>query len=247
MRSHRSSLDNATLSAAMQIRTLVLLPGMDGTASLFDGFVDALGAQIKTIAISYDNTTPMGYAKLTDYVRARLPVDEPYILLAESFSGPIAVALAAECLPHLRGLILCCTFVRNPRPGLDWLKPMLGILPMLRPPQWMLKALLLSANSSPASQASLFKAVAQVAPSVMRARLQAVLSVNMTVQMAAVKVPTLYLRASKDRLVLASAADLITSLNANTQVVDIDAPHAVLQVAPQAAVRAIDLWIADYG
>lgn len=230
----------------MQIRTLVLLPGMDGTASLFDGFVGALGAQCKTIAISYDNTTPMGYAELTDYVRARLPVDEPYILLGESFSGPIVVALAAECLPHLKGLILCCTFVRNPRPGLAWLKPMLSSLPMLRPPQWMLKALLLGANSSPTLQTSLFKAVAQVAPSVMRARLQAVLSVNMTAQMAAVKVPTLYLRASKDRLVPQSAADVITSLNVNTQVVDIDAPHALLQVAPQAAVLAIRQWITSH-
>jgi hypothetical protein len=32
--------------------TLVLLPGMDGTAILFDGFVGALGVQFKTIANS---------------------------------------------------------------------------------------------------------------------------------------------------------------------------------------------------
>jgi pimeloyl-[acyl-carrier protein] methyl ester esterase len=225
---------------------LVLLPGMDGTASLFDGFIAALDAQYKTLAISYDNTKPMGYADLIDYVRTRLPVDEPFILLGESFSGPIAVALAAQGLPQLKGLILCCTFLRNPRPSLAWLKPMLSILPMLPPPQWMIKALLLGANPSPALQTSLFKAVAQVASSVMQARLQAVLSVNMTAKMAAVKVPTLYLRASKDRLVPQPAADLITSLNANTQVVDIDAPHALLQLAPQAAVRAIDLWIASH-
>jgi hypothetical protein len=33
--------------------TLVLLPGMDGTAILFDGFVGALGVQFKTIANHY--------------------------------------------------------------------------------------------------------------------------------------------------------------------------------------------------
>ncbi len=34
-----------------------------------------------------------------ELVRAALPAGEPYILLGESFSGPIALALAAE-RPH---------------------------------------------------------------------------------------------------------------------------------------------------
>jgi pimeloyl-ACP methyl ester carboxylesterase len=65
--------------------------------------------------------------------------------------------------------------------------------------------------------------------------------------MVAVQVPTLYLRASKDRLVPQAAAALVRSLKANTQVVDVDAPHSLLQVAPHAAVQAIHNWLASHG
>jgi pimeloyl-[acyl-carrier protein] methyl ester esterase len=217
---------------------------MDGTAMLFEAFVAEVGMQFKTRCISYPNTTPMGYEQLIEYVRAQLPVNESFVLLGESFSGPIAVALAAEQSTQLKGLILCCTFVRNPRPSLTWLKPMLNVLPMLRPPMRVLSSILFGHFSCPELQAQLVNAIAQVAPLVVRARLRAVLSVDVSQQIAAVKVPTLYLRAVHDRVVPQAASELICSLNARTDMVNIEAPHCLLQAAPYAAVQVIQNWLA---
>ena len=61
----------------------VLLPGMDGSGALFDEFVSEL--QSKSIVISYPDQ-PFGYEELEQHVRSRLPIDEPFMLLAESFS-----------------------------------------------------------------------------------------------------------------------------------------------------------------
>jgi pimeloyl-ACP methyl ester carboxylesterase len=106
--------------------TLVLLTGMDGTGLLFQPFVEALGdvGQVEVRTIAYPAREPLDVAALTEVACAALP-SGPLVILGESFSGPIAVALAARCADRVQGLILCCSFVRNPRPRWSWLMPLL--------------------------------------------------------------------------------------------------------------------------
>ena len=81
---------------------LVLLPGLDGTGELFARFVGALGG-IETRVIAYPPDRAMTYAEHEAFVRDKLPADEDYFLLAESFSGPIGISIAAATPPRLRG------------------------------------------------------------------------------------------------------------------------------------------------
>lgn len=99
------------------VNTVVLLPGMDGSGELFTPFVEALGPSIDARVLRYPADQPLGYAALTARVREALPADRPYVLLAESFSGPIGVEIAAQAPPGMMGLVLCSTFARNPRPA----------------------------------------------------------------------------------------------------------------------------------
>ena len=99
---------------------LILLPGMDGTGELFGPFLNALRNRFNAQVIRYPTDLALGYQELSTFVRNALPVDEPYVFLAESFSGPIAIAIAAEAPPSSRGSILCCTFARNPHTS--WLR-----------------------------------------------------------------------------------------------------------------------------
>ncbi|WP_257572141.1 alpha/beta fold hydrolase [Janthinobacterium sp. UMAB-60] len=157
---------------------LVLLPGMDGTARLFHRFDAALRAQtaIETQAIAYP-AAPLDYAALEAFVRARLPQDRPFVVLAESFSGPLGAALRADPPPGMRALILCCAFVRNPRPLLTPLRHLLGMVPFGALPGFALRQALLAPYATPALQAELTAALAQVPPSVLRQRLRAVLEI----------------------------------------------------------------------
>lgn len=217
--------------------TLVLLPGMDGTGALFEPFIAALGSEFNVRVVTYPVTGALAYSELEAIAQTFLPADEPYVILGESFSGPIAVSLASVAGSNLKALILCCTFVRNPRPAASILRGLLGILPMALAPVSILSHLLLGRFSTSALRVTLAKSLSQVSPSALRARLKAVLDVDVSKKLASVRIPILYLRASQDRLVPTSASALVSSLRPNTQVVELDAPHFLLQVVPVEAVK----------
>ena len=95
---------------------LVLLPGMDGTGLMFGPILPFLeGLDPRVVRYPAELTS---YPDCLAFARAQLPLDRPFLLLGESFSGPIAIALAAERPEGLQGLVLCVTFARNPSPGL---------------------------------------------------------------------------------------------------------------------------------
>jgi len=102
------------------VPTLILLPGLDGTGILFGQFVEAIGSNADTRVIAYPVDQPLGYAELEAFVREALPRDRPYVVLGESFSGPIAIRLAADPPAGLAGVVLCVTFAKNPYPLLAW-------------------------------------------------------------------------------------------------------------------------------
>jgi pimeloyl-[acyl-carrier protein] methyl ester esterase len=79
--------------------TLVLLPGMDGTGQLFAPFVVALGHEFNVKVVRYPTTEPMGYAELEALARAALPEEGPFVILGESFSGPVAVSVGVRSRP----------------------------------------------------------------------------------------------------------------------------------------------------
>lgn len=219
--------------------TLVLLPGMDGTGDLFAPFVEALGPAQEVQIVRYPGHAPLDYSALVDLVRQALPAEGPYVLLGESFSGPIAIRLAASRPPGLRGVVLCCTFARNPRPWLGWLRAVLPLLPSVAPPVRLLSRLLSGSQSTPAQMAALSEALGKVAPAVMRTRLRAVLSVDVTAELGSVAVPMLYLRAAQDRLVPPAASSAIAQVQPGLRIVEFSAPHLLLQASPVESARVV--------
>ncbi len=223
--------------------TLVLLPGMDGTGTLFAPFVAALDPSIKVRVVSYPTDEPLGYAALEGLAKAALPEHGPFVVLGESFSGPLAVMLAAAGHERLKGLVLCCTFVRNPRPAGRVLRPLAAWLPVGLAPDRALGWALLGRFANDALRTLLAQAVGQVALATLRARLLAVLDVDVSSQLKAMQVPCLYLRALQDRLVPAGAAALIVQLRPETEVVAIDGPHCLLQAVPEQTALAVAAFV----
>ena len=88
------------------VRKLVLLPGMDGTGELFRNFADVLPGSFETNTVKYPTDTYFTYSELASFVQAAVPVSEPFVLIAESFSTPLAIQYAATNPPNLRGLVI---------------------------------------------------------------------------------------------------------------------------------------------
>nr|WP_229505790.1 alpha/beta fold hydrolase [Massilia genomosp. 1] len=216
-----------------------MLPGMDGSGDLFAGFIAALGGQVDAIVVSYPCAPALAYVGLTDYARAQLPRDRPFVLIGESFSGPVAIALAASKPPGLIGLVLCCTFARNPRPLLAPLKPLAGVLPMWSVLTPLIAPFLLGFDAPLVLRKALRAALDKVPPARLRQRLKEVMAVDYTGRAQAISVPVLYLQATRDWIVPASAARLLASLCADWRLVALPGPHLLLQTIPEQAATTV--------
>ena len=223
--------------------TIVLLPGMDGSGLLFQDFVAALDKRINVNVVSYPTNGWLGYEQLTRFVQQQLPTNSPFMILGESFSGPIAIALAAAQPSGLVGLILCCTFAKNPRPTFRHLKKTMGYLPVKLALFAVLTYYLMGRFATPALCSVFRQAYAPVSNTALQARLTAVLSCDVTEKLPAIAVPVLYLRAIHDQVVFFNASEHIAKALPTVQVVPIPGPHFLLQVAPEASARTVEDFV----
>ena len=218
---------------------LVLLPGLDGTGELFAGFVRAMKGPAARV-VSYPADRPMTYAEHEEFARSKLPVGEDYFLLAESFSGPVGISIAAAPPPGLKGLILCCTFASNPLPIFGPLAKIFGKLPAMRMPAALAAPWLYAGRATPELRRAYESAMAQVSAVTLRARVAAVLALDYRSLVRRIEVPILYLRAKSDRLIPAAAGRAIADLSPGMRMVEIEAPHFLLQTEPELCAKAVE-------
>jgi pimeloyl-[acyl-carrier protein] methyl ester esterase len=226
--------------------TLVLLPGMDGTGALFAPLVKALGNEFDVQVVNYPTVGPQGYPELEAIARAALPAAGPFIVLGESFSGPIAVSIAASYPGRAKGLILSCGFVRSPLQTNPILNFLVGVVPVTLVPAAIQHRLLFGRFATAALRATLAQALSVTTPATIRDRLRAVLDVNVSAKLAEIRVPVLYLQGSEDRVVSGNAARLILQLCPTAKIVPFAAPHMLLQTFPAAAARVIAEFVLAY-
>lgn len=222
---------------------LVVLPGLDGTTDLLAAFVaeaQRFFAQVSVVAYPPDRQA--SYAALERLARQTLAPHRRFILLGESFSGPIALSIAARPPAGLAGLVLSTTFARNPVPILAPFAALTRFAPVRQLPPAALRWALLGRWATPELETQLVRALGRIAPSVLRDRAASALRVDVGAQLAAITVPTLYLRASDDRLMHRSAGDLIVASIPGARRVDLPGPHLLLQTAPAASAQAIARW-----
>ena len=167
------------------------------------------------------------------------------MILGESFSGPLAISITASNPPGLLGLILCVTFARNPHPLLPLVSAILKPLPAWRVPRFIQQPSLFGRFNSPYLRAKLREVRSRVSQKTLKARLEAVASIDASEKLRHVTVPTLYLRAKHDRVVSRASCDYIIKLHPDVEVAELDAPHLLLQTVSQAAKTAIRSFVSD--
>jgi pimeloyl-[acyl-carrier protein] methyl ester esterase len=224
--------------------TVVLLPGLDGTGDQFAPLIDALGSEVPTLTVRYPNA-PLDYEALQKIVEKALPRDRSYVILGESFSGPIALALAAQAPRGLLGCILCASFVVNPRRLLRLALPFMGLVPLQQFPSAISDFLVMGRFATPALRQLQLDARRSVSPATLLARLKAITRVNVGDALKDVQLPTLYLRATEDRLVPHNAGQLYLRYARAGRVVDVEGPHFLLQARPKPAADAIRKFLGE--
>lgn len=217
-----------------------MLPGLDGTGDLLAPFCAAAPDDVECRVVRYPPREILGYDALESHVAAQLPAERRFMLIAESFSGPIAVRLAARPGSLVTSLVLCNSFLTPPR------SPLLRLFaraPLFRAavPERVLAALMLAPLATPELTAAFAAALRQVGPDVLAARIRALLAVDELATLRRVQPPVIYLRGTADRLVPEKPVRRIVDALPAVRVVRIAAPHAILQTVPAAAWAALTL------
>jgi pimeloyl-ACP methyl ester carboxylesterase len=225
---------------------IVLLPGMDGTGDLFQDFVAALPGEIQAKVVRYPFDVCLSEAALAAFVRTEAPTAEPFVLLAESFSTPLAILYASTNPTNLRGLVLCAGFTSCPVRGSMRLLPA-PLLARFVLPDFAIRGFLVGRNASSALQAAVRSAVSSVTPAVMATRIRFVLACDVRKQLSYVRVPMLYIQAMNDHLVPEACLKEILEIKPKTEVRAVDGPHLILQREPERTAEIVAHFVRQLG
>jgi len=227
------------------IKGLVLLPGLDGTGELFADLVAALPPTLAVTVVGYPRQEFRTYDQLLDFVRDSVAHLDPFVVLGESFSSPLAVRLAASRPENLAGLIICAGFVSNPFPHAGFFmralaKPFLFRLPR---PGFIHKYYVTGWRASPKFRERFRENLRLVAPEVLAGRVQEILRCDARDDLVRTAVPTLYLQGAHDRLIRLRCFEEIQKLQPRVRLASVPAPHLLLQQKPHEAAEAIMKFI----
>lgn len=184
---------------------LVLLPGLDGTGVLFAPFLAQLPTQFETHVIHYPNAC-LSPSELAEWVLQQLEFTKNMVLIAESFSGLVAIELLRRNI-NLKALIFCASFGKSPRPQLLNTLQRLPLARLLRMPIPYRALSALGINTQ--TQNLLNQAMQQVNSQVLAYRFRCMANTPIINLTKTYTLPTFYWRAAHDWAVpLSHAADL---------------------------------------
>jgi pimeloyl-[acyl-carrier protein] methyl ester esterase len=224
--------------------TLTLLPGFDGTGELFGPLQAALGSEVVAKAIRYE-----AEHSFEDYVDsvARILPRENAVLVAESFSGPVALSLLERYPARIKCAVLCASFAVSPFRSLTRIA---GYMPtFMFSPTFMQRTLLRRFCLNGACEDALVDqatAVIRCVPAAtIQNRLQVLSGIDMTLLLPRITTPILYLQATHDRVVSDRLSRELTRALSRVSVQRIDGPHLLLQSRPAQCAAAISRFLAE--
>jgi pimeloyl-ACP methyl ester carboxylesterase len=213
---------------------------------MFSGFAARAAAYFEAVdCIAYPRDQVMDYAALEAFARKALPASEPFVLLGESFSGPVAMRIAAAPPSNLAALVLSTTFARQPMPWLSMFAALTRIAPVHAVPVAWAMPWLLGRWSTPALRRTLAAALSSVDADVLRARMRSALEADVVAQAVAIDRPVLVLRATDDRLLPRRACNHLRKVLPRAKCVDVAGPHLLLQANPEGVMAAIAGFVSD--
>lgn len=224
---------------------LILMPGLDGTGKLFKPLIDALGNEVTTHIISYPSETHLTYDKLSEYLKNQLiDIDEQIVLLAESYSGPVALKLLKDPLPNIKAVIFSATFCESPKSLLIFLGRILPLAQILKIPMPIpfIKFFCLGSDISSETVNIFKKTIAKSNFRVLAKRIVEISRLKLFKPEMG-KIPCCYIQAQMDKLVPSDCFDSFKKIIPQIELIKIKGPHFILQSRPHECKEIIAKFI----
>ena len=220
----------------------MLLPGLDGTGELFASALELDWGGMHPVVCRLPATGPQDYPALAGELAPRLPEGE-LVLLAESFSSPLAMHLASRLPGQVRALVLASGFCTAPHSsGLGWLplRPMFEVTP----PAFFLKRYLTGEHAPQALLDHLTLVLQQTPGATLTERVRVVLALLEDECPAPGELPILLLQARHDRLIPWETQSQLERHFPDAEVDWINGPHMLMQTRTQDCRNAVIRFLA---
>jgi pimeloyl-ACP methyl ester carboxylesterase len=214
---------------------VILLPGLHGSTALFEAFIALRPAWARCHAIALPLDSKQSFDALAEAVVPPLHSLEGFVLIAESFSAPIAARISRLVGGKVALLVLC-----NPLSEASIAFPsQLGARLMQSQwlPAWAVAMAMAGGNRSLASV--VIREVRSLPRHVLAARLASVNVATGTDLVSYVSAPLLGILGSRDRLISSSTSRAILAACPASTVVELPASHLVVQTHPAEVWSAI--------
>lgn len=221
---------------------IILLPGMDGTGLLFEPLKREFDDEPDIQVISYPPDMNLSYAQLSEKVRSELHEQEEFVLVAESFAGPIGYQIAVNPPANLKAVIFVATFLTLPKKFRRLMKVFpFGWLLNLHIPTFFVKIFFMG-KDIPAEVIALFRqSIKQLKPGVLAFRLKELY--NLKGSNKIIDVPCSYIVASNDKLVPKIHVNEYKQIAPQLDVVEIKGPHFIAQANPGECAKVIKKYL----
>jgi len=235
-------LDRENLRRYDSLQQVLLLPGLHGTADLWVELMKHLSEDWKIVAPEYPRDAKVSYDQLLSTLEFLTPEDAPFVMVAESYSTPLAIRFAATQPKNLKGVVLCAGFASSPvgrwlSAAGRLLSPILFRLPA---PDFAIDRILAGRNPPEWLRPAIRRIQTEVRPEVLSARLLEVLECDVREELRRVAVPILYIQAQQDRLIGPHCLEEILRENRAVQVQTICGPHLLFQREPHRTAQLIE-------
>lgn len=230
------------IDAATRPPLVLLLPGLDGSAELFAPLLQEIPLSYPQLVLHYPPELTWQLSDYADYVCQQVQGVSKLVLIAESFSGPVAILVAQRLQQRCQGLILAASFCTCPNPLLKWLRHALPLFPF----KWLPLAItsrLLFGTASRELESHFQRLWCKLDPALIRRRLHLLAGLDLRADFAALATQVLYLRARQDYLVSARAQSELTAAHPAMTTIELHAPHGILQAKAPACWQHIQHWL----
>jgi pimeloyl-[acyl-carrier protein] methyl ester esterase len=228
-------------------QTIVFLPGMDGTGISFEPLEQLLPRDVIVKVIRYPTDKLLNFEDTVQCAKDQIQNDQgSVIVLAESFSGPVAIKLVGSGQLKAKCLILCSTFAKSPRPVLFKILSLfpLGVLMEIPFPRCLFKYMVEGGKKNADLFFTMWQRVKTLVPAkVLVHRLKVISQVDVRDWVSKLTIPCLYIQATSDRSVPASSLFDFTEAIPDLRVRRIKGPHFILQAQPLVSLAAIEDFV----
>ncbi len=227
---------------------ILLLPGLDGTGEMFEYFLPHVPEGWEARVVSYPRDRFVPLRGLAEMAAEAAPKNRPVVVVAESFSGPVALELSRLGVLDVRAFVFAATFAVAPFPllcGLARFIPLAALVSFPRP-RWYAR-LVSTGFDAPCELVERLREVNRtVRPEVLAARIRTLHGIDYRPDLERLSVPCLYLASRYDRTVPRCNLRPFRENVRDLTVVDIDGPHLLLQTRPLPCARAIGEFLSSH-